>query len=68
MADNTQINDFFDLAAFAEQAQIVVTECSKTAAKMQEAFKAVRPNLNSEGLNEFAKAAAKVQEAQTKAK
>ena len=68
MADNTQINDFFDLAAFAEQAQIVVNECSKTAAKMQEAFKAVRPNLNSEGLNEFAKAAAKVQEAQTKAK
>ena len=68
MADNTQINDFFDLAAFAEQAQIVVTECSKTAAKMQEAFKAVRPNLNAEGLNQFAAAAAKVQEAQTKAK
>ena len=46
----------------------MVNECSKTAAKMQEAFKAVSPNLNAEGLNQFAQAAAKVQQAHGAAK
>lgn len=68
MADNTQINDFFDLAAFAEQAQIVVNESAKTAEKMRAQFSEVAKGLNADGLNQYAAAAEKLQKTQRAAK
>lgn len=68
MADNTQINDFFDLAAFAEQARIVVDESAKTAEKMRAQFSEVAKGLNADGLNQYAAAAEKLQKTQRAAK
>lgn len=68
MADNTQINDFFDLAAFAEQAQIIVNESAKTAEKMRSQFAEVGKGLNAEGLQKYAAAAEKLQTTQRAAK
>lgn len=68
MADNTQINDFFDLAAFAEQAQIIVTESAKTAKLMREQFAEVGKGLNIDGLSQYAAAAEKLQKTQRAAK
>lgn len=68
MADNTQINDFFDLAAFAEQARIVVDESAKTAEKMRAQFAEVAKGLNADGLNQYAAAAEKLQKTQRSAK
>lgn len=68
MADNTQINDFFDLAAFAEQAQIIVNESAKTAKLMREQFSEVGKGLNVDGLNQYAAAAEKLQRTQKAAK
>lgn len=68
MADNTQINDFFDLAAFAEQAQIIVNESAKTAKLMREQFAEVGKGLNADGLNQYAAAAEKLQRTQKAAK
>lgn len=68
MADNTQINDFFDLAAFAEQAQIIVSESAKTAEKMREQFAKVGTSLNSEALEKYAKTAENLQRTQQRAK
>lgn len=68
MADNTQINDFFDLAAFAEQAQIIINESAKTAEKMREQFAKVGGGLNAEGLERYAAAAEKLQKTQRQAK
>lgn len=68
MADNTQINDFFDLAAFAEQARIVVDESAKTAEKMRAQFAEVAKGLNADGLNQYAAAAEKLQKTQKSAK
>lgn len=68
MADNTQINDFFDLAAFAEQARIVVDESAKTAEKMRAQFAEVAKGLNADGLNQYAAAAEKLQKTQKQAK
>ena len=68
MVDNTQINDFFDLAAFAEQAQIIVNESAKTAEKMREQFAKVGGGLNAEGLERYAAAAEKLQKTQRQAK
>lgn len=68
MADNTQINDFFDLAAFAEQAQIIVNESAKTAKIMREQFAEVGKGLNADGLNQYAAAAEKLQRTQKAAK
>lgn len=68
MADNTQINDFFDLAAFAEQAQIIVNESAKTAKLMREQFAEVGKGLNVDGLNQYAAAAEKLQSTQRAAK
>ena len=68
MADNTQINDFFDLAAFAEQAQIIVNESAKTAKLMREQFAEVGKGLNADGLQKDAAAAEKLQSTQRAAK
>lgn len=68
MADNTQINDFFDLAAFAEQAQTVISESAKTAAKMQEQFAKVSTGLNAEQLEKYAAAAERLHKTQKQAK
>ena len=68
MADNTQINDFFDLAAFAEQAQIIVNESAKTAKLMREQFAEVGKGLNADGLQKYAAAAEKLQSTQRAAK
>lgn len=68
MADNTQINDFFDLAAFAEQAQIIVNESAKTAKLMREQFAEVGKGLNIDGLSQYAAAAEKLQKTQRAAK
>lgn len=68
MADNTQINDFFDLAAFAEQAQIIVNESAKTAKLMREQFAEVGKGLNADGLQKYAAAAEKLQTTQRAAK
>lgn len=68
MADNTQINDFFDLAAFAEQAQIIVNESAKTAKLMREQFAEVGKGLNADGLQKYAAAAEKLQNTQRAAK
>lgn len=68
MADNTQINDFFDLAAFAEQAQIVVNESAKTAKLMRDQFAEVGKVLNADGLQKYAAAAEKLQSTQRAAK
>ena len=68
MADNTQINDFFDLAAFAEQAQIIVNESAKTAKLMREQFADVGKGLNADGLQKYAAAAEKLQTTQRAAK
>lgn len=68
MADNTQINDFFDLAAFAEQAQIIVNESAKTAKLMREQFAEVGKGLNVDGLSQYAAAAEKLQKTQRSAK
>lgn len=68
MADKTQINEFFDLAAFAEQAQIIVNESAKTAKLMREQFAEVGNGLNVDGLNQYAAAAAKLQQTQKAAK
>ena len=68
MADNTQINDFFDLAAFAEQAQTVISESAKTAAKMQEQFAKVSTGLNADELKKYADAAERLHKTQKQAK
>jgi len=68
MADNTQINEFFDLAAFAEQAQIIVNESAKTAKLMREQFAEVGNGLNADGLQKYAAAAEKLQATQRAAK
>lgn len=68
MADNTQINEFFDLAAFAEQAQIIVNESAKTAKLMREQFAEVGKGLNADGLQKYAAAAEKLQTTQRAAK
>ena len=68
MADTTQINDFFDLAAFAEQAQTVISESAKTAAKMQEQFAKVSTGLNADELKKYADAAERLHKTQKQAK
>lgn len=68
MADNTQINEFFDLAAFAEQAQIIVNESAKTAKIMREQFADFGKGLNADGLQKYAAAAEKLQTTQRAAK